>query len=73
VTRLTPPGDVRSPRPADADVVISTVSSEKAVMSQPSQLPVPSETQLWVSWVLALVTLVALVGAVVVALVLALA
>ena len=41
-------------------------------MSQPSQLPVPSETQLWVSWVLALVTLVALVGAVV-ALVLALA
>ena len=42
-------------------------------MSQYTQLPVPSETQLWVSWVLALVVLVALVGAVVVGLVLAFA
>ena len=42
-------------------------------MSQYTQLPVPSETQLWVSWVVALVVLVALVGAVVVALVLAFA
>ena len=39
-------------------------------MSQITQLPVPSETQLWVSWVIALVTLVALVAAVVVGLVL---
>lgn len=29
-------------------------------MSQLTQLPVPSETQLWVSWVLALVAVVAL-------------
>ena len=42
-------------------------------MSQYTQLPVVSETQLWVSWVIALVTLVAVVGAVVVALVLAFA
>ena len=42
-------------------------------MSQISQLPVVSETQLWVSWVVALVTLVGLVAAVVVALVLAFA
>jgi len=42
-------------------------------MSQYSQLPVPSETQLWVSWVIALVVLVGLVGAVVVGLVLAFA
>jgi hypothetical protein len=42
-------------------------------MSQYTQLPVPSETQLWVSWVLALVAIVALAGAVVVVLVLAFA
>ena len=42
-------------------------------MSQYTQLPVPSETQLWVSWVVALVVLVTLVGAVVVGLVLAFA
>jgi len=42
-------------------------------MSQYTQLPVPSETQLWVSWVLALVAIVALMGAAVVALVLAFA
>ena len=42
-------------------------------MSQYTQLPVPSETQLWVSWVVALVTLVALVAAVAVGLVLAFA
>lgn len=29
-------------------------------MSQFQQLPVPSETQLWVSWVLALIAVVAL-------------
>jgi len=29
-------------------------------MSQLHQLPVPSETQLWVSWVLALIAVVAL-------------
>lgn len=34
-------------------------------MSQFQQLPVPSETQLWVSWVLALVAVVALAVAVV--------
>jgi hypothetical protein len=44
--------------------------AEEAAMSQITQLPVPSETQLWVTWVIALVTLVALVGAVVVGLVL---
>ena len=42
-------------------------------MSHPTQLRVPTETQLWVSWVLALTTIVALVTAVVVALVLAFA
>jgi hypothetical protein len=42
-------------------------------MSQYTQLPAVSETQLWVSWVVALVTLAALVGAVVVVLVLAFA
>ncbi len=40
-------------------------------MSQYTQLPVPSETQLWVSWVIGLVTLGALVAAIVVGLVLA--
>ena len=29
-------------------------------MSQYTQLPVPSETQLWISWVLALIAVVAL-------------
>jgi hypothetical protein len=33
---------------------------QEAVMSQFQHLPVPSETQLWVSWVLALVAVVAL-------------
>jgi len=42
-------------------------------MSQITQLPVVSETQLWVSWVLALVAIVAFVGAVVVGLVVAFA
>ena len=42
-------------------------------MSQYTQLPVPSETQLWVSWVIALVAIVAVVGAVVVGLVAAFA
>ena len=42
-------------------------------MSQYTPLPVPSETQLWVSWVIALVALVALVATVVVALVVAFA
>ncbi len=42
-------------------------------MSQYTQLPVPSETQPCVSWVLAVVTIVALIGAVVVVLVLAFA
>ncbi len=40
-------------------------------MSQITQLSVPSETQLWVSWVLALVAVVGVIAAVVVALVLA--
>lgn len=34
-------------------------------MSQFQHLPVPSETQLWVSWVLALIAVVALVVTVV--------
>ena len=42
-------------------------------MSQYTQLPVPTETQLWVSWVIALVALVAFVGAVVAGLVVAFA
>jgi len=42
-------------------------------MSQVTQLPVASETQLWVSWVLALVAIVAVAGAVVVGLVVAFA
>ena len=42
-------------------------------MSQITQLSVPSETQLRVSWVLALVAVVGVVAAVVVALVLAFA
>jgi hypothetical protein len=42
-------------------------------MSQYTQLPVPSETQLWVSWVIALVALAALAGAVVIGLVVAFA
>jgi hypothetical protein len=41
------------------------VLRQEAVMSQFQQLPVPSETQLWVSWVLALVAVVALAVAVV--------
>ena len=40
-------------------------------MSQYTQLRVPSETQLWVSWVLALAALVGLVAMAVVALALA--
>jgi hypothetical protein len=44
---------------------------QEAVMSQYSQLRVPSETQLWVSWVLALAAIVSLVATAVVALVLA--
>ena len=47
--------------------------AEEAVMSQYTQLRVPSETQLWVSWVIALVALAALIGAAVVGLVLAFA
>jgi hypothetical protein len=39
-------------------------------MSQFSPLAVPSETQLWVSWVIALVTIVTLVATAVVVLVL---
>jgi hypothetical protein len=42
-------------------------------MSQFTQLPVPSETQLWVSWVLALAAIVGLVATAVVVLVLAFA
>jgi hypothetical protein len=42
-------------------------------MSQFTQLPVPSETQLWVSWVLALAAIVGLVAAAVVVLALAFA
>ncbi len=42
-------------------------------MAQFTQLPVASETQLWVSWVLALAAIVGLVAAAVVALVLAFA
>ena len=41
-------------------------------MSQYTQLPVPSETQLWVTWVIALVAIFGLVAATVVVLVLVL-
>ncbi len=39
-------------------------------MSQYTLLPVPSETQLWVSWVIAIAAIVGLVAATVVVLVL---
>jgi hypothetical protein len=42
-------------------------------MSQFTQLPVPTETQLWVSWVLALAAIVGLAATAVVVLVLAFA
>ncbi len=42
-------------------------------MSQVTQLPIPSETRIWVSWVIGLATLVALIAALVVVLVLAFA
>jgi hypothetical protein len=51
----------------------SVRSFEEVVMSQYTQLSVPSETQLWVSWVIALLAIVALAAAVVVGLVLAFA
>jgi len=43
---------------------------KEVVMSQYTQLPVVSETQLWVSWVIALAAIVGLVAATVVVLVL---
>jgi hypothetical protein len=53
----------------DAEVVLSPRVQE-VVMSQYTQLSVPSETQLWVSWVIALAAIVGLVAATVVVLVL---
>jgi hypothetical protein len=53
----------------DAEVVLSP-SVQEVVMSQYTQHSVPYETQLWVSWVIAIAAIVGLVAATVVVLVL---